>query len=82
VTNTNSRHLGRQTEASAQIVVEVLLKRDLVGGLHFKGLFGEPGAGCVKPLYRGFEMIGLLFVRQKPYLPLSRPAIATSTEAV
>src|SRR5215510_1369646 len=65
VTNTNSRHLGRQTEASAEIVIEVLLKRDLVGGLHFKGLLGEPGAGCVKPLYRGFELISLLFFRQK-----------------
>jgi hypothetical protein len=40
----------------------VLLKSDFVGGLHFKGLLGEPGAGCVKPLYRGFELIGLLFV--------------------
>src|SRR5262245_52466098 len=52
-------------EAFAQIVVEVLLKSDLVGGLHFKGLLGEPGAGMVKPLHRGFELIGLLSVWQK-----------------
>jgi len=45
-----------------------VLKSNLVGGLHFKGSFGEPGASLVKPLHGGFELIGLLFVRQKLYL--------------
>jgi hypothetical protein len=46
----------------------MLLKSNLVGGLHFKGLLGEPGASLVKPLNGGFELIGLSFIRQKLYL--------------
>src|SRR5215470_14694920 len=68
VTNANRRHLCGQVEPVAQFVIEVLLKSDLVGGLPFKGLFGEPGASLVKPLHGGFKLMGLLFVRQKLYL--------------
>jgi hypothetical protein len=43
----------------------VLLKRNLVGCLDFKGLLGEPGAGLVKPLNYGLQLIGLFIIRQK-----------------
>jgi hypothetical protein len=36
------RHLCGQVEPFAQFVIKVLLKSNLVGGLHFKGLLGEP----------------------------------------
>ena len=65
VTNANRGHLCGQAELLAQFVIKVLLKRNLVGCLDFKGLFGEPGAGLVKPLHCGYELIGLFIVRQK-----------------
>jgi hypothetical protein len=68
VTNANRGHLRREVEAFAEFVIEELLKRGLVGGLHFTGLFGEPGASLVKPNDGGFELIGLLLVWQKLYL--------------
>jgi hypothetical protein len=42
-----------------------LLKSNLVGGLQFKGLLGEPGASLVKPLDSRLQLISLMFVRQK-----------------
>src|SRR5215467_12607281 len=42
VTNADRGHLRGQFEAFAQFVIKMLLKSNLVGGLQFKGLLGEP----------------------------------------
>src|SRR5262245_59188432 len=42
VTNANRRHLCGQVEAFAQFVIKALLKSNLIGGFHIKGLLGEP----------------------------------------
>jgi hypothetical protein len=49
----------------SQVVIELLLKRDLVGRLRFKGLFGKPRAGFVKLLHCAFQLGGLFLVGQK-----------------
>src|SRR5262249_13324425 len=65
VTNANRGHLSREVELFSQLVIVLLLKRDFVGRLRFEGLFGEPGAGLVKPLDGGFQFGGLFLIWQK-----------------
>jgi hypothetical protein len=56
---------SRQATLAAVAILVALTISARSSCLDFKGLFGEPGTGLVKPLHCGFVLISLFFIWQK-----------------